>query len=34
MVSTRKEKESNRRLLSELDDFDQDFIIGNALSNR
>ena len=32
MVSTRKKKQSNRRLLSQLDDFDQDMIIGNAAS--
>ena len=30
MVSTRKKRQSNRRLLSQLDDFDQDIIIGNA----
>ena len=30
MVSTRKKKQSKRRLLSQLDDFDQDMIIGNA----
>ena len=32
MVSTRKKRQSNRRLLSQLDDFDQDMIIGNAAS--
>ena len=32
MVSTRKKRQSNRRLLSQLDDFDQDIIIGNAAS--
>ena len=32
MVSTRKERQSNRRLLSQLDDFDQDIIIGNTSS--
>ena len=32
MVSTRKNKQSKRRLLSQLDDFDQDIIIGNAAS--
>ena len=32
MVSTRKKRQSNRRLLSQLDDFDQDMIIGNAVS--
>ena len=34
MVSTRKKRQSNRRLLSQLDDFDQDMIIGNAASVR
>ena len=34
MVSTRKRRQSNRRLLSQLDDFDQDMIIGNAVSER
>ena len=34
MVSTRKKRQSNRRLLSQLDDFDQDMIIGNAVSAR
>ena len=34
MVSTRKKRQSNKRLLSELDDFDQDMIIGNAASQR
>ena len=34
MVSTRKKKQSNRRLLSQLDDFDQDMVIGNAASAR
>ena len=34
MVSTRKKRQSNRRLLSKLDDFDQDMIIGNAASER
>ena len=32
MVSTRKKRQSNRRLLSQLDDFDQDMVIGNAAS--
>ena len=32
MVSTRKKKQSKRRLLSQLDDSDQDMIIGNATS--
>ena len=30
MVSTRKNGQSNRRLLSQLDDFDQDLNLGNA----
>ena len=34
MVSTRKKKQSNRRLLSQLDDFDRDVNIGNAVSER
>ena len=34
MVSTRKKRQSNKRLLSQLDDFDQDMIIGNAASKR
>ena len=34
MVSTRKERQSNRRLLSQLDDFDQDVIIGNVASEN
>ena len=34
MVSTREKRQSNRRLLSPLDDFDQDMIIGNAVSER
>ena len=35
MVSTpRKKRQSNRRLLSQLDDFDQDMVIGNAVSER
>ena len=34
MVSTRKRRQSNKRLLSQLDDFDQDMIIGNATSER
>ena len=34
MVSTRKKRQSNRRLLSQLDDFYQDVIIGNAASER
>ena len=34
MVSNHKKRQSNRRLLSQLDDFDQDMIIGNAVSER
>ena len=34
MVSTRKKRQSNRRLLSQIDDFDQNMIIGNAVSER
>ena len=34
MVSTRKKRQSNRRPLSQLDDFDQDVIICNAASER
>ena len=34
MVSTRKKRQSNKRLLSQLDDFDQDMIIGNTASGR
>ena len=34
MVSTCKRRQTNKRLLSQLDDFDQDMIIGNAVSER
>ena len=34
MVSTRKEAQSNRKLLSHLDDFDPDMIIGNTASEK
>ena len=34
MVSTRKKRQSSRRLLSQLDDFDQDMIIGNTSNAR
>ena len=34
MVFTRKKRQSSKRLLSQLDDFDQDMIIGNAASER
>ena len=34
MVSTGKKRQSNRKQPSQLDDFDQDIIIGNAASGR
>ena len=34
MVSTRKKRQSNKKLLSQLDDFDRDMIIGSAVSER
>ena len=34
MVSTRKKRQSNRRLLSQLNDFDQEMFIGNGPSER
>ena len=34
MVSTREKNQSNRRFRSQLDDFDQDIIIGNTVSDR
>ena len=34
MVSTRKKRQSNKRLLSQLDDFEQDVFFGNAASER
>ena len=34
MVPTRKKRQSNTRLLSQLDDFDRDMIIGNDVSER
>ena len=34
MVSTRKKKQSNRKLLNQLDDFDQIIKIGNTKSDR
>ena len=34
MVFTRNKRQSNKRLLSQLDDFDRDMIIGNAVSER
>ena len=32
MVSNRKKRHSNRRLFSQVDDFDQDVVFGNAAS--
>ena len=34
MLSTRKKRQSRRRLLSQLDDFDKDMIIGNTANER
>ena len=34
MVSTRKKRQSRRRLLNQLDDFGQDMITGNAVNER
>ena len=34
MVSTRKKSQSNRRLFSQINDFDQDMFIGSAFSER
>ena len=34
MVSTRKKRQSNKRLLSPSDDFDQDIVIGTAVRER
>ena len=34
MVSTRKKRQSNKKLLGQLDDFDQDIIIGNTASEK
>ena len=34
MVSTRKKRQSNKRLRSQLNYFDQDIIIGNAMGDR
>ena len=34
MISTRKKRQSNKKLLSQLDDFDRDMIIGDAVSER
>ena len=34
MLSTRKKRQSNRKLVSQLDEFDQIMVIGNAASER
>ena len=34
MVSTCRKRQSNKRFLAQLDDFDRDMIIGNAVSER
>ena len=34
MASTRKERQSNRSLFNQLNDFDQDIFIGSAVSER
>ena len=34
MLSTRKKRQSNRRLVSQSDDFDQDMVIDNPASER
>ena len=34
MVSSRKRKQSNRKLFSQLDDFDRDIFIGNTVSDK
>ena len=34
MLSTCEKRQSNRKLLSQLDDNDQDYIIGNVASER
>ena len=34
MVFDRKKRQSDKRLLNQLDDFDRDVIIGNAASGR
>ena len=34
MISTRKKRWSNKRLLSQLDDFDQGVFNGNAINSR
>ena len=34
MVTTRKKRQSNRMLLSQLDDFNHDIFSGNTMSDR
>ena len=34
MLSARRKRQLNRKLLKQLDDFDQDFVIGNAVGDR
>ena len=34
MVSTRRKRQSNKKLLSQLDDFDRDIVIGTAARDR
>ena len=34
MVSTPKERQANRRLLSQIEDFDQEVVFGEAASRR
>ena len=34
MVSPRKKRQSNRRLLNQIDDFDQDMVIVNVVDER
>ena len=34
MVSTRKKRQSNKKLFSQVDDFDQDIIVGSTVSDR
>ena len=34
MIFTSKKKQSNRRLLNQLGEFDSDVIVGNAVSER
>ena len=34
MVSNRKKRQLNRRLFSQLDDFDEDFVFDNIVNDR